>query len=129
MVWADLGRVPRAALLPAGDPTVPLNSCYVARAPDLVDAQALTALLNSAPVAAWLNALAEPARGGYRRYLGWTVALLPIPQPWDQARSALAPVAARAAEGTPPSASHLTATVAAAYGVDLEILQPLLAWT
>ena len=29
VVWADMGRAPRALLLPAGDPTVPLNSCYV----------------------------------------------------------------------------------------------------
>jgi hypothetical protein len=115
-------------VLPAQDPTVPLNSCYVVRAPDLVDAQALTTLLNSAPAAAWLNAVAEPARGGYRRYLGWTVALLPLPQPWERARIALAPIAARAARGTPPSASHLTATVAAAYGVDLATIEPLLRW-
>jgi len=129
VVWADLGRMPRAAVLPARDASVPLNSCYVARAPGIIDAQALTALLNSAPAAAWLNALAEPARGGYRRYMGWTVALLPIPQPWERARSVMAPIAARAAHGTPPSESHLTATVAAAYGVDLAILQPLLAWS
>jgi hypothetical protein len=128
VVWADLGRVPRAALLPRGDPTVPLNSCYVARAPDVTDAQALTALLNSAPAAAWLNIIAEPARGGYRRYLGWTVGLLPLPHNWIRAREHLAPIAEAAAANGPPSEAVLTRAVSAAYGLDGEILRPLLAW-
>ena len=34
VVWSDFGRTPRAAVLPAGDPTVPLNSCYVLSCPD-----------------------------------------------------------------------------------------------
>jgi hypothetical protein len=90
VVWADIGRRPRAAVLAAGDPTVPLNSCYVIRCADDVDAWALAALLNSPLAAAWLNAIAEPARGGYRRYLGWTVGLLPIPRDWTRARTLLA---------------------------------------
>lgn len=89
VVWADFGRRPRALMLPAGDPAVPLNTCYVVRAPNERDAVALTVLLNSPISAAWLNAIAEPARGGYRRYLGWTVALLPIPRDWPRARHIL----------------------------------------
>jgi hypothetical protein len=129
VVWSDLGRVPRAVVLPVQDPTVPLNSCYVVRAPDLIDAQALTALLNSAPAAAWLNVLAEPARGSYRRYMGWTVALLPLPRQWAHARAVMAPIAERAAGGTPPSESQLTETVIEAYRLDLDTIRPLLAWT
>jgi len=129
VVWADLGRAPRAAVLPAGDVTVPLNSCYVARAPDMIDAQALSALLNSAPVAAWLNILAEPARGNYRRYMGWTVALLPLPLAWREARALLAPIAAAAIAGVPPSESVLTEAVAASYGLDVDRLRPLLTWS
>ncbi|HWH51856.1 MAG TPA: DNA methyltransferase, partial [Gemmatimonadaceae bacterium] len=75
VVWCDMGREPRAAVLEAGDPRVPLNSCYVARCSDLVDADTLATLLNSAVARAWLNAIAEPARGGYRRYFGWTMSL------------------------------------------------------
>ena len=129
VVWPDLGRAPRATLIPAGDPTVALNSCYIARARDLVDAQALTALLNSAIAAAWLNILAEPARGGYRRYMGWTVGLLPLPQPWERARSVMAPLAAAALAGSRPTDARLTETVAAAYGLDLDARRPLLSWS
>ena len=90
LVWADFGRRPRALVLPAGDPTVPLNTCYVLRCADACDAWVLAALLNSSLAAAWLNALAEPARGGYRRYLGWTVGQFPLPRDWERARSVLA---------------------------------------
>jgi hypothetical protein len=89
VVWADFGRRPRALVLPLGDPTVPLNTCYVLSCPDERDAWALAALLNSRIAAAWLNALAEPARGGYRRYLGWTVGQLPLPRDWTRARDLL----------------------------------------
>jgi hypothetical protein len=89
VVWADFGRRPRALVLSAGDPTVPLNTCYVLRC-DERDAWALATLLNSRLAAAWLNAIAEPARGGYRRYLGWTVAQLPLPTDWERAMAALA---------------------------------------
>jgi hypothetical protein len=90
VVWADIGRRPRAAVLPPGDPTVPLNSCYVVRCADEHDAWALAALLNSPLSAAWLNVIAEPARGSYRRYLGWTVGLLPVPLDWERSRAVLA---------------------------------------
>jgi hypothetical protein len=89
VVWADFGRRPKALVLPSGDPAVPLNSCYVLRCPTEPDAWAVAALLNSRLAAAWLNAIAEPARGGYRRYLGWTVGLLPLPTDWARARTIL----------------------------------------
>ena len=89
VVWADFGRRPRALVLSPGDPTVPLNTCYVLRC-DERDAWGLATLLNSTLAAAWLNAIAEPARGGYRRYLGWTVGLLPLPADWERAMAALA---------------------------------------
>ena len=63
-------------MLLAGDATVPLNSCYVARCRDCATPIALAALLNSPLARAWLDAIAEPARGGYHRYLGWTLSLL-----------------------------------------------------
>ncbi|HJU66342.1 MAG TPA: DNA methyltransferase, partial [Gemmatimonadaceae bacterium] len=78
VVWADFGRAPRALVLPAGDPTVPLNSCYVVPCQTSEDAFTLAALLNSPLAAAWLSLLAEPARGGYHRYLAWTMSLLPL---------------------------------------------------
>jgi hypothetical protein len=128
-VWGDFGRVPRAAVLEAGDPTVPLNSCYVLPCRDRDDALAIAALLNSALAAAWLGAIAEPARGGWHRYLAWTVALLPLPHDWPRARSILAPVAERAIRDEAPSTSALLETVCAAYRLKQSDVAPLLAWS
>jgi hypothetical protein len=128
VVWADFGKNPRAAVVAAGDPTVFLNSCYVVSCPDIDDAHALAALLNSPLAAAWLNTIAEPARGGYHRYLGWTVALLPIPKQWSRARDILAPVARRAIEGTPPTADSLMIAVRRSYGLRKEDVEALLLW-
>ena len=58
VIWGDVGREPRASVLDAGNPVVPLNSCYVARCEDACDAHTLAALLNGALARAWLNALA-----------------------------------------------------------------------
>ncbi len=128
VVWPDLSRQPSAIVLSAGDRTVPLNSCYVARAPGDDDAAALAALLHAAPVAAWLRAFAEPARGGYRRYLAWTMALLPIPMPWSRARRCLAPAACAAARGEPVDDDALTTMVADAFRIPRAELEPLIAW-
>jgi hypothetical protein len=128
VVWSDLGRTARAAVLVAGDPTVPLNSCYAVRARAEMDAHALSAIINSAIAASWLNVLAEPARGGFHRYLGWTVGLLPLPTKWERAREVLGPIGAQAAAGNTPSDDVLTSNVATAYGLSVEALAPLLAW-
>jgi hypothetical protein len=127
-VWSDFGRRPRAAILAAGDPTVPLNSCYVLPCTDPEDALAFAALLNSSLAAAWLDALAEPARGGWHRYLAWTVSLLPIPADWPRARTLLAPLAERAVLGTPPSDTELLDAVCRAYHLKHDDVAPLLAW-
>jgi hypothetical protein len=120
VVWPDLARAPHPRLLPAGDPHVPLNTCYAATFDDEHDARAFAALLASPPVAAWLGAVAEPARGGYRRFLAWTVALLPIPRDWPTARRILAPL-------TPDtSPALLTEAVARAYRLPPSALTPLL---
>jgi hypothetical protein len=129
VVWCDFGRTPRAAVIPSGDPTVPLNSCYVLACDDPCDALAIVALLNSALAAAWLGAIAEPARGGWHRYLAWTVALLPMPHDWPRARSLLAPIAERAIDGEPPSALELLDAVCAAYRLKQADVAPLLAWS
>lgn len=129
VVWGDIGRTPRAVVLPAGDPTVPLNTCYVVRAPSADDAHALAALLNSRVASAWLGVLAEPARGGYRRFLGWTCARLPLPRDWPRARALLAPLGRAGAGGQAPADATLTHAVLSAYGVEPEHVAPLLAWS
>jgi hypothetical protein len=128
VVWSDFGRTPRAAVLEAGDPAVPLNSCYVVPCPETEDAEALAALLNSPVAAAWLALVAEPARGGYKRYLGWTVARLPIPRQWEAARAMLAPLARRARGGEAPGAQEMIDTVARAYHVRVSDLGALMTW-
>jgi hypothetical protein len=128
VVWSDIGRSPRALVLPAGDPTVPLNSCYVVRAPSQNDALALCCLLNSPVAAAWLAAIAEPARGGYHRYLGWTLARLPIPRDWPRAAAMLAPLARAAIEGQTLDPATLADAATRAYRVRAHAIAPLLTW-
>ncbi|MDB4917360.1 MAG: hypothetical protein JWM95_5004 [Gemmatimonadetes bacterium] len=128
IVWSDFGRTPRAALLGAGDGTVPLNSCYVLSCDDVQDALAFMVLLNSPVAAAWLNAIAEPARGGWHRYLAWTVSLLPLPRDWVRARSILVPLAERALLGKIPTNDDLLNAVCKAYWVRVADITPLIAW-
>ena len=128
VVWGDIGLAPRASVLVVGDHTVPLNTCYVVRTRTEDDAHALAALLNSTVAGAWLGIVAEPARGGYRRYLGWTCARLPVPRDWERARALLAPLGRAGAAGDPPETQQLARMVAEAYGVPLERLAPLLEW-
>jgi len=128
VVWSDFGRAPRAAVLDPGDASVALNSCYVARCGERDDALALAAILNGPLAAAWLNVVAEPARGGYRRYLGWTVALLPLPAGWGHARGLLAPIAARGLAGEAASDDELLRASLAAYRLDRGGVEPLLDW-
>ena len=130
VAWADIGRAPRACVLAAGDPAVPLNTCYVVRCADQVDALALAAVLNSPVAAAWLAAIAEPARGRYRRFLGWTMAMLPLPRDWSRARAVLAPLAAQTCGGndTPVDASEWLDACLDVYQLSREALLPLLEW-
>jgi hypothetical protein len=131
VIWADVGRSPRATLLHAGDPSVPLNSCYVAICPDDGDALALLAILNSPIAEAWLATLAEPARGGYRRFLGWTMSLFPLPVAWESACAILAPIAKAALGGTLSRLAlrdALLEATLAAYALRHEEIAPLLTW-
>jgi hypothetical protein len=129
VVWADFGRRPRALVLDAGDRFVALNTCYVVHCPTSDNALALAALLNSQLAAAWLNSLAEPARGGYRRYLGWTISLLPMPRDWGRARDILAPLGKSAIEGDVSPDSDVNGHVLDAYGLTPDDVDPLLSWT
>jgi hypothetical protein len=129
VVWADFGLTPRATVLEAHESFVALNSCYVVSCATSSDAHALATLLNSTLAAAWLNSIAEPARGGYRRYLGWTMSLLPIPVDWDRTRSLLAPLGERAMHGDITADDEILRAVLGAYELCLTDVQPLLSWT
>jgi hypothetical protein len=126
VVWADVGHTLRAVVVEAGDPIVPLNTCYVLFPPSMEDAYALTALLNSPLATAWLRVLAEPARGGYRRFLGWTVAMLPLPRDWTSARAVLSTIGRR---GATSDDADVLAAVLDAYSMSRRDVAALLAWS
>lgn len=128
VVWADFGLTPRAIAIDSGNPVVALNSCYVANCESIQDARALATLINGPLAIAWLNALAEPARGGYRRYLGWTMSLLPLPRDWNTARDRLAPLGERAMRGNVPSPEEMLSAALAAHGLRRRDIEPLLSW-
>ncbi|HET6760720.1 MAG TPA: hypothetical protein VFH13_01410, partial [Gemmatimonadaceae bacterium] len=128
VIWADFGLTPRAIAVEASDPIVALNSCYVANCETMNDAHALATLLNGPLVSAWLNTLAEPARGGYRRYLGWTMSLLPLPGDWNRASERLAPLGERAMLGDVASQDEMMQAALSAYGLSLPDMEPLLSW-
>ena len=128
VVWADFGLRPRAMVLSENERFVPLNTCYVVQIPRAQDACALAAILNGPLATAWLNALAEPARGGYRRYLGWTMAMLPIPTRWGRVRKVLSPLGERAMQGDVPSEAELLEAALDAYMLKRDRVQPLLDW-
>ncbi len=128
VVWGDVGRTPRAVVLTPDDDTVPLNSCYVVRAPTEADADALAAWLNAPLAVAWLGAIAEPARGRYHRFLGWTMARLPLPREWPAARDALASLGHAARLGSMLSPADLHECSLRAFRVSASLIEPLLTW-
>jgi hypothetical protein len=128
VVWADIGRSLQAMVLPAGDRTVPLNTCYVLPTRDLTDAHTLAALFNSALVDAWLSVLCEPARGGYRRHLAWCMARIPVPDDWVRARAVLGPLGERGMGGDAPGRAELLAAVLDSYRLRHASVAGLLAW-
>jgi hypothetical protein len=115
-------------VIPPGDRIVPLNTCYVVFAESMAEAYALATWLNSPLAAAWLAALAEPARGGFRRMFGWTVSLMPIPRAWDAAITSLAPLGERAARGDVPPPEEILDATLATLGVAEHDVAALLTW-
>jgi hypothetical protein len=77
VIWPDLGRRLSAAV-PAPD-GVPLNTVYGIATRDAADAAALAALLNSRWITGLARLVADPARGGFRRFNAGVVRGLPVP--------------------------------------------------
>lgn len=127
VVWCDIGRAPRALVLEPGDPSVPINTCYVAFAEE-PEAWALAALLNSALAAAWLRVIAEPARGGYHRYFAWTLAALPIPRDPHAFTGILAPIGRAGGRGECVSQQLLLEAALDAFDLRHRDVAPLLEW-
>jgi hypothetical protein len=117
VVWPDIARRPAAAVLESTSlaQAVPLNTCYVARAPDRVTALAVAAVLNSTWAHAVALATADEARGGYRRINARVAGRLPVPP--VAARATLATVAAAAHQDRHVHQDHLDDAVAEAFGL------------
>jgi hypothetical protein len=82
VVWADLARTASAvALTHAAPDAVPINTCYVSAAPDDETALAIAATLNSVWVRVLVHAVADEARGGYRRFNARALGRAPVPVP------------------------------------------------
>jgi len=85
VVWPDIGRRLTAAV-PAPE-FVPLNTVYGIATRDALDAAALAALFNSCWLTALARLVADPARGGFRRFNARVVRGLPVPAPgavWEE---------------------------------------------
>jgi hypothetical protein len=92
VAWRDIAPEPGAVVVPprvpfldGAAPLISLNTVYQIPAASDEDAHFLAAVLNSTVARAYLKAIAERATGGYFRFLGWTVALLPFPEEPDAA--------------------------------------------
>jgi hypothetical protein len=92
VAWRDIAPAPEAVVvspqvgfLDDSAPVISLNTVYQMAAASGEDAHLLAAVLNSTVARAYLRAIAERASGGYFRFLGWTVALLPFPEQPDAA--------------------------------------------
>ncbi|MGH9423213.1 MAG: hypothetical protein ACRD3J_24775, partial [Thermoanaerobaculia bacterium] len=68
------------------------------------------------------------ARGGYHRYLGWTVSLLPVPRDWRRAASILAPLTKSALEGKAPDNAELVRATLDAFKLGPHCVESLLEW-
>ncbi len=86
VVWPDIGKRLTAAV-PESD-AVPLNTVYGIATRQARDAAALAALFNTRWLTSLARLVADPARGGFRRFNARVVRGLPIPPSgspvWDQ---------------------------------------------
>jgi hypothetical protein len=137
VAWRDIAPAPEAAVVPPQlrflddfAPVISLNTVYQITAASGEDAHLLAAVLNSTVARAYLRAIAERASGGYFRFLGWTVALLPFPERPDAAvvtQCAQVSREAHAAAGLAGDGQdRLDAAVATLYGLtadDLHVLR------
>jgi hypothetical protein len=116
VAWADLARRPCAVLLEAArlERAIPLNTCYVAAAPDRNTGLLISAVLNSVWAAAYVSVAADEARGGYRRVNAQVVARLPLP-PRCAATDRAITLAAHAHAGYPIDRAALDDALATAW--------------
>jgi hypothetical protein len=139
VAWRDIAKAPEAVVIPprvpflrGKAPIISLNTVYQLAAASGEDAHLLAAVLNSTVARTYLRAIAERASGGYFRFLGWTVALLPFPERPDAAVAArCVEIGRRAHEAGGLDAADKTAldaAVASLYGLASPELDALMAF-
>lgn len=119
VVWADIARQPGAVVLEcagAGN-AMPLNTCYVAPAPDRRTALAVCAVINSTWARAVVSVTADEARGGYHRHNATVIGRLPVPSS-PEARARLARLARTCHDDSRFDRQRLDRTVAGALALD-----------
>ena len=95
VLWPDVAR--RLAAAVPGPEVVPLNTVYGIATRTADDAHALAALFNSRWLTALARLVADPARGGFRRFNARVVRALPVPPAEAPAWRALAAAGSRGA--------------------------------
>jgi hypothetical protein len=121
VVWADLARTASAAALDCAAPgAVPINTCYVSAAPDDEAAFAIAATINSAWVRVLVHAVADEARGGYRRFNARAVGCVPVPAA-GAARRHLADLSRAAHTSHDLDAREIDEAVADALGLSRDV--------
>jgi hypothetical protein len=133
LAWADIGRAFSPRLIPLGAPHTLLNTAYATLHTSDDHALALLALLNAPIATAILSLIAEPARGGYRRFLGHTVAQLPLPTPHalethHHTLRQLGELVAQHHTTSPTLRDQLDDAFAAAIGLAPSTLEPIRRW-
>ena len=139
VAWRDIAAEPAAVVIPRrlqflGDmkPAISLNTVYQISASSESQAHLLAAVLNSSLARSFLISFAERASGGYFRFLGWTVALLPFPSPKRINRSArracvrLSHLAHERGVLKPDERAELDRAVARIYALDTKHVEALL---
>lgn len=122
VVWRDMSVELEAAVTPAD--CIPLNTVYFIPCTDTIRAHALMNLLNSEPIRAIAFAIAERARGGWRRHFAWVIRMLPIPETFIDCL-----LADLADNDSLPDLTNLTPEkTAELFGIDTTDLAKLHAW-
>jgi hypothetical protein len=135
VVWRDMGPMLEAAV---ADPEfIPLNTVYFIGTKGTERAEVLAAVLNSAPMRGVARAVAERARGGWRRHLAWVMRMLPLPASLAHWLTREGPTVDRpvtrlvkvvTAEAGPAEPGVVDACVADCFGLDSSQLSVLRDW-
>ncbi len=119
VVWRDMSVELEAATTSPN--CIPLNTVYFIPCADPIRAHALMNLLNSDPIRAIAFAIAERARGGWRRHFAWVIRMLPIPETFIDCL--------QADNDSLPDLTTMTAQkTAELFGIDTTDLTKLNAW-